>query len=204
MLRLFTVGLAVLLAGCSVAQPGSPGSTSEAGTAADGRPPSDQALQERWWTWAAASPEERNPVVDLDGRFCDEVQPTDLWFFAGTFGGEADRSCQVPTGRPLAGPAVNVFGTAADCDSFMAVAKGSVALDGQPVELRRVEAVSITFQAKRDNVFGVGAGRVPAQACGLWAWIPPLAAGEHELRIEGESGGFSTSVRYRLIVGASD
>ncbi|MEO6086984.1 MAG: hypothetical protein ABIQ18_28120 [Umezawaea sp.] len=201
MLRLLIAGFAVLLTGCTVVEPGSPraASTPDAATAADGTRPSDQVLQERWWTWAASSPEERNPVADRTGRFCGENQPTDVWFFAGTFGGEADRSCQVPAGRPLAGPAVNLLGRASDCDSFMATAKGSVTLDGQPVELTRVDPVAITFQG-----VGVGAGSVPTQACGLWAWVPPLAAGDHELLITGESGRFSTSARYRLTVGAPD
>src|SRR4051812_43698253 len=103
-LRSFIVVFALLLAGCTAVEPGSPRATSPsaAETAADGTRPSDQVIQERWWTWAASSPEERNPVADLTGRFCGEDQPSDVWFFAGTFGGEADRSCQVPAGRPLA------------------------------------------------------------------------------------------------------
>ncbi|MFI6096369.1 hypothetical protein ACIA8G_12480 [Lentzea sp. NPDC051213] len=51
---------------------------------------------------------------------------------------------------------------------------------------------------------GLRAGNLPAYGCGLWTWLPPLKAGEHELRVAGESGSFSTSARYRLTVGASD
>ena len=148
-----------------------------------------------------SSPEERNPVADPTGEFCGEDQPSDVWFFAGTFGGHAERSCQVPAGRPLAGPAVN---TMSHCGSLMKSAKGTVTLDGQQVALRRIEPVAVTVQAAKGNVMGLRPGRRDAQACGLWAWIPPLRAGEHELRIEGEFGGFRTSARYRLSVGAGD
>lgn len=197
--RLLIAAFALLLAGCATVEPGTPRAAS--GISADGERPSDSDLQARWWTWALSSPEERNPVVDPTGEFCNEDQPSDVWFFAGTFGGSVDRACRVPAGRPLAGPAVN---TTSNCATFMTSAKGSVTLDGQPVELRRIEPVAITIEAARDNVMGLRAGRSSGKACGLWAWIPPLSAGEHELRIEGASGGFATSARYRLTVGAAD
>ena len=46
--------------------------------------------------------------------------------------------------------------------------------------------------------------KLPAQGCGLWAWIPPLNPGEHELLVKGESGTFSSSARYLLLVNSSD
>lgn len=204
--RLLIAALTLLLAGCTAVEPGSPraASPSDSETAGGEALLSDRDLQERWWAWAASSPEERNPVVDPTGQFCNEDQPADVWFFAGTFGGNADRSCQVPAGRPLAGPAINKVGSVSDCRSFMAAATGAVTLDGQPVAVRKAEPARITFQVARDSPMGARPGRVSGQACGLWVWIPPLAPGEHELRIEGESDGFRTSARYRLTVGASD
>jgi len=152
-----------------------------------------------------ASPEERNPVTDATGEFCAADQPRDVWFFAGTFGGAAERTCEVPAGRPLAGPALNLYSAgAADCRYFMLDAHGSVTLDGQAVELRRVQPVTIRFEAAQDKTAGEQAGRLTAQGCGLWAWIPPLRPGEHELRVEGRSADFSTSVTYRLRVTGAD
>jgi hypothetical protein len=200
--RLLIAAFALLLAGCSAAPEPTPVS-SETTTAA-GEQLSDQDLQAKWWTWAASTPENRNPVVDDTGQWCAENQPQDVWFFAGTFGGTVDRRCKVPAGRPLAGPALNLASTDADCTAFMANAKGSVTLDGRLMELRRIAPVAITYQAARDNVVGQREGRVPAQGCGLWAWIPPLKPGEHELLVKGQSGTFSSTARYLLIVSSSD
>ncbi|MDX8140914.1 hypothetical protein SK854_02245 [Lentzea sp. BCCO 10_0061] len=200
--RLWIAAFALLLAGCATAPEPAPVS-SETTTAGRERL-SDQDLQAKWWTWAASSPENRNPVVDDTGQWCAENQPQDVWFFAGTFGGAVDRRCRVPAGRPLAGPAITLASTDANCTTFMADAKGSVTLDGQLVELRRIAPVAITYQAARDNVVGQREGRVPAQGCGLWAWIPPLNPGEHELLVKGESGTFSSSARYLLLVNSSD
>ncbi|WP_394620916.1 hypothetical protein JNUCC0626_18000 [Lentzea sp. JNUCC 0626] len=197
--RLLIAAFALLLAGCAAAPEPTPVS-SETTTQPD-RPLSDAQLQAQWWTWAASSTEKRNPVVDDSGQWCAENQPKDVWFFAGTFGGSVNRRCQVPAGRPLAGPAVNTY---TNCDTFFASAKGSVTLDGQLVELRRIDSAPITFDAVRDNVLGAPTGKVNANACGLWAWIPPLSPGEHELRVQGEFGTFRTSARYILTVGASD
>lgn len=200
--RLLIAAVALLLAGCGGAAP----STSAPQTSQKpAERPSDADLQARWWSWALSTPKERNPVTDPTGQFCARGQPKDIWFVAGTFGGKADRKCEVPPGRPLAGPAVNLYAAdAADCEKFMATAKGSVTLDGQIVELRRVDPVGVTFDVAPGNVVGERAGRVAAKACGLWAWLPPLAEGEHELRIEGESGDFSTSAVYRLTIRAGD
>jgi hypothetical protein len=198
--RLLIAAFALLLAGCGAARPETVSETPVAGAGQL----SDQDLQAKWWTWAASSPENRNPVVDDTGQWCAEDQPKDVWFFAGTFGGAVDRKCRVPAGRPLAGPAVNLAATAEDCTSFMAGAKGSVTLDGQVVELRRIAPVGITYQASRDNVMGQREGRVRAQGCGLWAWIPPLLPGEHDLLVKGESGSFSTSAHYLLTVSSAD
>ncbi|MGW6931664.1 hypothetical protein ACWGE0_16555 [Lentzea sp. NPDC054927] len=205
--RLLIAAFALLLAGCGIAKPQSAPNSGEptSVTPAAAERPSDADLQAKWWTWALSSPENRNPVVDDTGQWCAENQPKDMWFLAGTFGGEVERKCEVPAGRPLAAPAVNRYSAnTSSCKSFMASAKGSMTLDGQVVEVRRVDAVEITFQAARDNATGESAGRHTAQACGLWGWLPPLRAGEHELKIVGESGDFSTSVTYRLKVTGAD
>ncbi|WP_207311281.1 hypothetical protein [Lentzea alba] len=203
--RLFIAAVALLLAGCAGAPPQATPTSGAPTSASDGAAPSDADLQAKWWTWALSSPQARNPVADPTGQFCAEDQPKNVWFLAGTFGGAAQRTCEVPGGRPIAAPAVNLYSAnTSDCKSFMAAATGSMTLDGQVVELRRIDPVEITFQAAQDNAIGESAGRKVAQACGLWAWLPPLLPGEHELKIEGESGTFSTSVVYQLKVGAGD
>jgi hypothetical protein len=191
---------ALLLAGCAATPQPAPVSAT---TTAVSERLSDQDLQAKWWTWAASSPENSNPVIDDTGQWCAENQPRDVWFFAGTFGGTVARRCEVPADRPLAGPALTLASTSEACVRFLDGAKGSVTLDGQLVELRRIAPVEIAYQAARANVVGQREGRVTGQGCGLWAWIPPLKSGEHELLVTGESGTFRSSARYLLTVRAA-
>ena len=100
--RLFIAAVALLLAGCAGAPPQATPTSDAPTTASNGAAPSDADLQAKWWTWALSSPQARNPVADPTGQFCAEDQPKDVWFLAGTFGGAAQRTCEVPGGRPLA------------------------------------------------------------------------------------------------------
>lgn len=158
-------------------------------------------LQSRWWTWAASIPKESNPVADLTGEHCAEHQASDVWFFAGTFGGTARRTCPVPAGVPLAGPVLNFTAQDAEgCDQMLAAAQGEATIDGEPVRPDRLDPVSITFEAVEGNPVVNDAGSFQSYGCGLWLWIPPLSAGEHELTVRGSSGGFSLNVTYQLTV----
>ena len=60
-----------------------------------------------WWTWAAGIPKAENPVFDLTGEFCHVGQEGPVWFLAGTFGGNATRTCTVPKGKALLIPMLN-------------------------------------------------------------------------------------------------
>jgi hypothetical protein len=58
-------------------------------------------LTSEWTNWLAAEPLATNPALDPDGRFCDRNQQGAVWFLASTFGGVADRTCEVPAGKAL-------------------------------------------------------------------------------------------------------
>ncbi|NUT47924.1 MAG: signal protein [Saccharothrix sp.] len=162
-------------------------------------------MQERWWTWAASSPDDRNPVVDTTGEFCAADQPTDVWFVAGTFGGAVERTCEVPAGRPIVGPVVNyVEDTQDGCTARTTGAEGEVTLDGRPQEVERLGPTRVTVRGAAGNAVTGEEGAFRAYACGLWVRIPPLAPGEHDLLIDGRSGDFHTSAHYRLLVRASN
>jgi len=157
-------------------------------------------LQGTWWTWAASEPEETNPVADDDGSACGRNQPEDVWFLAGTFGGEAERECTVPEGRPIAFPLVNYFGDAQDCTAFMDDAEGTALLDGSPVEPEVHEGESITVRGLEGNAVTGARERFTTTGCGLWVQLPALGLGQHILKIAGRSGDFSVGVEYRLTV----
>ncbi|TQE39197.1 hypothetical protein Sipo7851_04510 [Streptomyces ipomoeae] len=157
-------------------------------------------LQSRWWTWAASEPEETNAVADPDGGDCTRNQAGDVWFLAGTFGTQVERSCVVPVGLPLAFPLVNFVGDPADCAAFLASADGTATLDGVNLPSDRYDGQVISVQAVDGNpVTGDGAD-FAATGCGLWVQVPAPEPGEHTLKIRGTSGDFAVAVDYSLTV----
>lgn len=166
-----------------------------------GEPVSASAeLQGKWWTWAASEPEETNPVADEDGSVCDRNQPEDVWFLAGTFGGEVERACTVPEGRPIVFPLVNLFGSAQDCLAFLRDAEGTALLDGTPVEPEVYAGESITVQGLEGNAVTGEAGRFTTTGCGLWVRLPAPGPGQHILKFSGRSTGLSVGAEYRLTI----
>ncbi|MFJ2935380.1 signal protein [Streptomyces sp. NPDC087219] len=138
----------------------------------------------------------------MDGRACGRNQPRDVWFLAGTFGGQVERACEVPGGRPIAVPVVNTFGDRWHCSAFMRGARGTVLLDDEVVEPETYEHDPITVRGARDNPLTGEEGSFAATGCGLWVQLPPFAPGKHSLKIRGRSGDFSTGVDYTLTVAA--
>lgn len=164
---------------------------------------SSDVLQSRWWTWALSEPERTNPVADEDGSACGRNQPQDAWFLAGTFGTQANRTCSVPNGVPLAFPLVNLIGGPADCADFMSAAKGSAVLDGKRVDAQTIRGETISVQGVADNPVTGTDERFTVTGCGLWAQLPPLQPGKHTLTIRGQSQDFSVGVDYSLTVDAA-
>jgi hypothetical protein len=60
-----------------------------------------------WWQWALSIPADINPVADTTGEFAAVGQSGPVWFLAGTFGGEANRTVTVPAGKGLFFPIYN-------------------------------------------------------------------------------------------------
>lgn len=190
----------VAVATCAVVLAGCNGPT-EAGTEPVTESSAQRSIQARWWTWAAAEPTATNPVADRTGEHCARNQPGDVWFLAGTFGGQVQRRCTVPLGVRLIAPAINlVGGDEADCRGYMAGATGTIQLDGAEVALERIEHEPITFMATPGNPVTDAHGKTRGDACGLWARIDPPSAGEHNVRIHGKSGTFEVYAEYILTV----
>ncbi|MFD6877886.1 MULTISPECIES: signal protein [unclassified Streptomyces] len=157
-------------------------------------------LQSRWWSWAASSPEDSNPVTDPDGSFCAQKQPTDAWFLAGTFGGRAERRCSIPAERPVVFPLLNFTGTKAECSARLAEAKGTVRLGTTEVAVERIEPTPIRITGVEGNPVTGQAESLATHGCGLWVRLGPVPAGTASLTIEGSAGSFSLSVTYNLQV----
>lgn len=58
-------------------------------------------LAGEWTNWLVVEPIATNPAFDPDGRFCARNQHGSVWFLASTFGGVADRTCEVPAGKAI-------------------------------------------------------------------------------------------------------
>ncbi|ANZ42983.1 hypothetical protein BBK82_23860 [Lentzea guizhouensis] len=174
--------------------------TSSTASTSDKLAPAD--FQARWWTWAT-QPSTTNPVTDTSGRFCMRDQPVEVWLLAGAIGGApVERQCRVPADKPLLVPAVNLAGSAAECEAFMKNARGEVLVDGATQPLTKVSGTPFTYEARAGNPYRRPVGRVDAVGCGLYAWVGSPGSGEHEVQIRGTAAGVTVDVKYTLIIGA--
>lgn len=80
-------------------------------------------LSAKWWQWAfSIVPKDQNPLVhttDDTGKLCAEGQSGNIWFLGGSIGAvdkphtdfTVDRKCNVPAGKQLFIPIVNLEGS---------------------------------------------------------------------------------------------
>jgi hypothetical protein len=142
-------------------------------------------------------------VSDRTGARCTQDQPEHVFFLAGTSGQRAKRRCDVPAGRPLFFPVINVLCPVAvgvdGCGDTLRRAKVAAKVDGRPVDTRWI--VSRRFQpgSHPDSQFARAGD--PAVAAGHYVLVDPLRAGQHEVEFVGIApDGFAVAVRYRLRV----
>lgn len=177
--------MATVLSGCQ----GSPETADPSG----GDRSASSGLQSLWWTWVSTAPSGRDPVEDATGDHCDERQPDHVWLVAGTYGGTVRRECRVPSGVPLAGPAVTAVTPTRDaCVDYLDQVAGEVMLDGKPQRLESLGPERITFES--------GDGLSDGYGCGLWVRIRPLDPGQHVLSLLGRRGSVKIEAVYHLTV----
>jgi hypothetical protein len=83
-----------------------------------------------WWQWAVGIPADSNPITDPDGRFGLTDQSGPVYFLAGAFGGTAERSITIPTGKALFFPILNSLWWAPDdVDDATAYVNGLPGMD---------------------------------------------------------------------------
>ncbi len=165
-------------------------------------PDSPEGLAARWVQWGASSKLDCNPIADQTGIYANAVQPDDVWFLAGCFGGSVERKCVIPANRKLFFPILNIWMTKGYESPDMSKVYGYLKLNGQNIELESIYTQKpFTVQGVwgnpvTDSVFGydyvVG---------GLWKLLEPLPVGEHELYFRAGNGyGFDLEVTYYLTV----
>ncbi|GAA3213033.1 signal protein [Actinocorallia longicatena] len=190
------LGISLLLTGCA----------EKSGEHEDAKPLAQPVanvtdLQGRWWNWVLSTKTATSPIGDDKGANCAVKQPEDVWFLAGTFGGSVQRSCDVPAGRNILAPLLNLFSEGEeDCRQFMKAAKGSAVLDGASLEVETVASAPFTATPEAGNPLEWEPGTYRVFGCGMYVRIPPLTAGEHTLELRGASGSFANGVDYALTV----
>ncbi len=173
-----------------------------------------------WWKWSQSVPNDRDPVRDDSGKFCDVGQSGAVWFLAGTYdGSHVSRTCEVPAGKYVFFPVINsVAWKGPRSEMTCADAKRSAArqiqealelfveLDGAP--LSKVKR----YRAASDECFNVyerveeGPGSsdgYPAATDGFWIMLEPPSPGEHHLKFggrqtKGERPGVIQDIEYML------
>lgn len=189
---------------------------------------SEQAreLSAAWWQWALEKPSAASPLNGSyeDGARCNgqgaSGDTKEVWFLAGTItGGEVERTCTVPAGREIFFPVVNLLDLNVEgvqteeelrqeVKGWMdeALANPSPPLfatvDGQPVEMKRLDSPSALFHftlLNRNYItenFGLESGRYVGVTDGVYVTLPPLPKGSHTIHF----GGNGQDNTYKLKV----
>jgi hypothetical protein len=181
-----------------------------------------------WWNWAvqfpfATSPLNENGVVD-----CTRGQSGAIWFLAGNFGGESDRTCTIPSGKAIFLPVQNIVQffegepepggvdeLRADANEAITnpVPSLNVTIDGGVIEdlfAYRAQSPPGGFPLKVGPLFAdfglspTPDSRDPAVADGYWILLAPLDKGAHEIHFSSHSAAFDLEVTYHLTVGKGD
>ncbi|BCB73701.1 hypothetical protein GCM10022251_79990 [Phytohabitans flavus] len=164
---------------------------------------SPEGLAARWVRWVAGVGPLHNPVGDTTGADAGVNQPDDVWFLAGTFGGDVERRCAVPAGTPLFFPAFNMWHRNAEGPPpHLHRAVGDLVVDGSPIELETI-ATPVPFEVVGARLNPVTRTRkpVPMTVWGLWKRLDSLPSGQHVLRFAGGDGyGFTVRATYHLSV----
>ena len=176
------------------------------------------AWSARWWQWLLSIPSAVNPNLDPTGANCDRGQKDnedDVWFLAGTFGGDVTRTCTIPAGKPIFFPLINSV-------AFKPTG-GETLLDLRRMNAAFINTVSVLtctidgvalkdlFNFRfRSPSFSVNpplgallqpSATDPMVSDGYWLLLSPLPAGGHLIEIHAETtGGFSLEVTYNLTI----
>ena len=164
----------------------------------------------KWWQWSLSIPKDINPAGDTTGKNCAQNQNGSVWFLAGTFGGQAERSCTIPTGKAILFAPINAECSYAEYTNLKSEAELrtcaktlqdqttqiDVTIDGikiQDMEKYRIQSPLFSVTFPNGNVYGIPAGTTQAVSDGNWVFLHPLSPGKHEIRSKGASIDFTTT-----------
>ena len=170
----------------------------------------------KWWQWAMSIPTKDSPIVDKTGAKCAVGQnDPNVWFLAGTGGGEANRVCAIPAGKAIFFPIINVecdysypnLKTESDLrkcakDDQDKVTNLLTTVDGVAIpDLKqyRVQSPLFNMTVPKDNVMGIPPGTAQAVSDGFWVFLRPLPPGKHEIDFTGSLADFTATGPLNLV-----
>lgn len=175
-----------------------------------------------WWQWIMSIPEERNPLLDLTGKYWNINQPsTDVWFLVGNFARANNtfphRRIKMDSGRGILFPVLNCEASFLEYpdlkthndllrhvrDDVNSVVKNELFINGTRYEGLRVPSDPEIFKLtiNEDNPFEIkNSGLTDAAADGYWAFLKPGPRGIYSIQFEGscENGRLNAGAIYEL------
>jgi len=157
----------------------------------------------QWWKWALSFPADENPMLDPTGAFGDQGQSGPVWFLAGTWGEDTERTVVVPSRKALFFPILNKVwistepGDPQTAEGIRAIVKpiidsatdmvcqiGDVTVDNLP--RFRTESPLFEVALPANNVYGIAEGTYgPSLDQGFYLMVAPLRAGQHTIHFSG-------------------
>jgi len=163
----------------------------------------------KWWQWALEIPQDKNPIADVDGRYCAVNQnlSSQVWFLAGTGGGRADRQCTIPHGVSLFFPILSTECSYAEdstlksprdllkCAKEERASSLQASIDGtqlRNLESYRVDSPIFKFTFPEKNIFGAPSGQTQGVSDGWFLMLKPLKPGHHVVEFRGQTAASAT------------
>jgi hypothetical protein len=173
-----------------------------------------------WWQWLLSIPKDKSPAGDSTGENCGTNQQGPIWFLAGTFGGAAERTCTIPSGKAIMFSALNSECSYAEYpdekteSDLLECAKtfqdqttsAQVIINGTAIENLdkfRIQSPLFNVTLPENNVFGISSGPTQAVSDGLWVILKPLPVGEHKIGFKGSSVDFTTGATNTFVSDAN-
>ena len=158
-------------------------------------------------------PKIQSPGLDHDGSKFDLISNTNenVHFFVGTYGGSAERYCQILSNKAIFGPIMNYVSSFAenpriisedelknhvrkDADDFKNL---EFVLNGNKltnIEYYRIDSDIFELFCVNDNAFNIPSGVTKAACSGYYFFLKPLSKGFYDIRVQGSCSLGETKV----------
>lgn len=150
----------------------------------------------RWWQWHISLPKQGHPFITSNLENCPVGNDGQVSFVTHKIEGTSRYICNIPSGHavlfriasaecstPELSPGEDPIKCATEGQQFL---RFEISLDGVPLNGLEQNSVLTRFfniTIPQDNVYDIKAGTFKTIAHGYFAFIKPLSAGEHTVKI---------------------